>query len=335
MKIAVLYVTKGGEKTACRIKESLDGVKIFGKDAFETGLSQFVKEAFSQFDTLIFIMSAGIAVRMIAPLLKNKFSDPAVLVLDEEGRYVISLLSGHVGGANALAKEVAAITNGQTVITTASDTKGMIAIDVFAKEKEMEISNPKELKHISGAMVNGEQVGLFYDGVECIHIPPYFTPQKAQRNNIWISNGAETPLLGEHTLHLLPKNLVLGMGCKKATPKEKLENAVEDFLKRNQKNPKSIKFISTIDIKMNELGILQLCKDNHFRLKYLSQEELAKVEKEFSYSSFVKKTVGVGNVCEACAVYAADNTKLICGKTKYEGITLALGEIKQCFSFES
>lgn len=277
-------------------------------------------------------MACGIVVRSIAPYLKDKKSDPAVVVIDEQGRFVISLLSGHWGGANQLTTAIAAVTGGRPVITTATDINGIIAWDVFARRNDCVLENEPALKPISATLVNGGVVSLFTDCRVQSELPDYLQPGTAGAKGkyaVVLSNSTGINPEFEIILYLRPRNLILGIGCKKGVAKTTIAESVADFLALNQKSPLSLKKVVSLDLKAREAGILDYCRENNLPYLTLPATEIQKVEDRFSYSPFVKKTVGVGGVAEACAVLGGQNTGLISPKTVYQGLTLALAEEEQ------
>lgn len=332
MKTAVLYLTENGRITAEKIGSQLDCC-IYNKHDFTEGIKKFTAAIFNEYQNLIFIMATGIVVRIISDLIKDKTNDPAVIVMDEKGRFAISLLSGHIGGANKLAEKIAYITGGIPVITTATDINNVIAFDMFAKENNCVIENIDKLKYVSSDIVNGKNIGMFSD-YEMEELPAYLSKGKWLESNVIISNKKdfEQEIKG-NSLLLTPKNLVLGIGCRKGITVEDIENAVIHFLNNNNKKLSAVKCLASIDIKKEEKGILDFC--NRYQLDFItiSRKKLEEVESEFSCSDFVKQAVGAGSVSEACAAYAFDNTQIICKKTIYKGITLALGEIIYMYRF--
>lgn len=158
MNTAYFYLTDEGGKLAHKLAAAHPG-DIYNKENFKENL----RAGFDRYDSLVCIMATGIVVRILAPLIVHKTSDPAVVVLDQKGKYAISLLSGHLGGANDLAREMAAISGGEAVITTATDVAGELSFDTFAKKYDMAIENIRQLKHISGALLSGKKVNVFTD----------------------------------------------------------------------------------------------------------------------------------------------------------------------------
>ncbi len=265
-------------------------------------LSEWTEEHFYESSALVFVSACGIAVRAIAPFLTDKTRDPAVVCLDEKGENIISLLSGHTGGANELARHIAKITGGRAIITTATDLAGVTAVDSWAREHDFFIENPHIVKKISSAALDEEKIGV---AVTEISMP------------------APWPV----TLWLRPKNLVLGVGCKKNTPLDDLRAAVKDFLKGAGVAEKSLRAIASIDLKAGEPAILALADEYEIPFHTYSADELAHAQGHFSHSEKVLAATGVGCVCERAAVLCAGNGPLLRCKTIYPGITLALARV--------
>jgi cobalt-precorrin 5A hydrolase len=298
------------------------------------GVSPLVGEIFPLYEGLIFVMACGIVVRSIAPYIKSKTQDPAVVVVDELGRFVISLLSGHWGGANKLAQDVSAITGGIPVITTATDINNVIAFDVFARDNNCAIENIDDLKYVSAELVNGGKVGLYTDcslrGVLPSNVVRFEAPQVYQKAVV-LSNRTDIPVKAEKMLILRPRNLFIGIGCKKGKTKEEVEMAVMNFLKKNGRSILSVRRISSIDLKAKETGIIEFCKDRNIEFATYPAEAIKPLEDKFETSQFVKKVTGVGNVAETCAVLAGKGSRLVCPKVVYNGITLALAEEERSY----
>ena len=306
----VIAFTRDGAELARIIAGQL-GASAWASDKYSGGgvaplgkpIAAWTAEHFSDSDALIFVSACGIAVRAIAPCLRHKSTDPAVVCLDDKGRNVISLLSGHLGGANELAQRVAAITGGRAVITTATDVNGKLAVDVWAKENGCAIENIRSVKHVSSAVLDGEKVGV---AVTEMTMP---SPWPA-------------------TLWLRPKNLVLGVGCKRGTTFDALKAALDDFLDGAGVSPLSVSAVASIDIKKDEEGLKSLAESLGAPFVTFSAETLASVEGRFSHSEKVLSVTGVDNVCERAAVCAARPCALVRGKTLYKGITFALARRK-------
>ena len=259
---------------------------------------EWAREAFDTADALLFIGACGIAVRAVAPLVRSKTSDPAVLVMDEAGQHVISLLSGHIGGANALALAIAARTGAQPVITTATDVRGIPAIDSWATTQGLAIENPEAIRDISAAALAGRPVGVAV--TDRTMAPPF-------------------PV----TLFLRPRTLVLGAGCRRGIDGEAFEQAALGFLARCGVSLLSVRALATIDRKQSEGAFLRFCNRYRLPLVTYSAQELAAVPGVFAHSDFVQRTVGVDCVCERAAVLASGG-HLLMGKTAQDGLTFAL-----------
>lgn len=318
MRLAYFWLTPKGRVLAERLCRSFGGT-VEPKECF----AKRVQTDFAVYDGLVFIMAAGIAVRMLAPLLKDKTSDPAVVVLDQQGRYAVSLLSGHLGGANALARQIAAELGGEAVITTATDVEGVPAFDEFAKENGLYMENLSELKYISGALAAGETVDLLTE------MPVEPMPQVHQTNTpkadccVVISHRTDIELPAAHVLYLRPKNLVIGVGCKRDIPPEHLEQCFLAFLEAYRLSVHAVAKIATISRKQDEPAILQLCHTYALPLEIVPDEMIAACDYPFAASAFVKQVTGLPSVAEACAYLASGQGEPLSGKVKYTGVTLA------------
>lgn len=259
---------------------------------------RWAREAFGTSDALLFIGACGIATRAIAPLVQDKTQDPAVVVMDEAGKFVIPILSGHIGGANALATQIAKKIGATAVITTATDTQGVPAIDTWAVAHNCAIENPSAIRDISAAALSGQAVGVMI--AERTLTPPF-------------------PV----TLILRPRTLTLGVGCKRGVSPEHFEACVHSFLRDCNISPLSLLSLATIDLKADEPALQAFCAKYHLPLLTYSPEILNAVPGHFAHSDFVQRTVGVGCVCERAAVLASKG-RLLIGKTAMDGVTLAL-----------
>lgn len=349
MSTAVVSLTKNGAKLALEIGQKLQADTYIKEEFMEQyvpnenplrvipiaeNFASLVKKIFHSHDALVFVMACGIVVRSIAPYIKDKSTDPAVVVVDEKGKHAISLLSGHLGGANRLAVQVAAVTGGTPVITTATDVNQVTAFDLFAVENDCAIENLKELKYISGALVNGEKVALHTDCSMEGAIPENIVPEESGLScGVLLTNSTEQQAEEKHVLKLRPRNLILGIGCRKGVTAEAIEEAVEDFLQKNGKSILSVKYLASIELKKDEQGIRAFCEKRQIPFVTLTAQKLQQVEDRCSTSHFVKQTVGVGSVSEACAIAAEEEARLLCGKTVYKGITLALAQIGRTYRF--
>lgn len=301
-------------------------------------LQAWTKEQFEQADGLIFIGATGIAVRAIAPFVKDKLTDPAVVAMDEQAGFSISLLSGHVGGANDLALAVAGITGAVPVITTATDVRHRFAVDVFAKNQGLRWENRELAKRISADVLEGIPVGFFSDyPVEGV-IPAGFTQKESCNRNLWITckdQVEESSFLrmflkeDAEVLKLVPRTLILGIGCRKGVNIEQIRQSAEAALKAANLNIEGILMVATIDIKKEEPGLTAYGKELGVEFVTYTAGELERVPGEYADSPFVRETTGVGNVCERAAMAAAlacGGGRLLAGKMALDGVTVAIAE---------
>lgn len=330
MKAAVFSVTQRGAELSKRIaaafpkgwevmrycfeKYTDDGATTFNK------LPEKAAEVFPECGALVFVCACGIAVRAIAPSIRSKQADPAVVVTDDCGKFAISLLSGHLGGANRLTEIIAEAVGAQPVITTATDSGGKFSPDCFAVANGLYFNDFSAAKEIASAVLRGEKI-RFCSDIEYVNIPSELLPGNSGNYGICVSgNMMEKPF--SITLNMAPKNLVLGVGSKKGADFSALWELIEHTLSETQ--IKRICEVATIDIKANEPCILKLCETLKVPLKTYSAEQLSQVRGSFSVSEFVRSTVGVDNVCERSA--AAGGNSLIIGKQAAGGVTVAAAE---------
>lgn len=323
MKIAIITITQNSRDIAAKILENLmDDPTVTCVDIFHKNVKQTLKSIFNEYDCIIGIMAAGIMVRNICGLILNKMEDPAVLVMDDAGMHVISLLSGHFGGANEFTKKIAEITGANPVITTATDVHGKLGVDSLAKRYYLDIENSWAIKSINSALVQDEFPELY--------VPLEFDfilddPQVKSSYNIYKSHDFKV-VNGDAEVVLKPKNFAVGIGTRKDVPKENVEKAVKSAMNALKLPVKRIDVISTAEMKKNEKGILELVSNLDKPFKIISLDEL----KNFDYtgclkSAFVKKKFGIYGVCEPSALISAGNdSRLIFKKTSFNGVTIAI-----------
>ncbi len=289
-----------------------------------------IKDLWETHDGLICVMAAGIVVRAIAPLCRDKKSDPCVLVLDEQGRFVISLLSGHLGGGNELARSVAAITGGVAVITTASDVTRHTPLDLWAARHDLQVVNPAQMAAVAARLVNNGGLNLFVR-FGCGRVPDDLhlvaTPEEA---DVIVS-----PLCADHAvqpeaLSLYPRTLILGLGCNRGTVAADFETAVTELCARHGLERRAISGIASIDLKADEAGLLQFALENKLPLSFNPAHELNRVE-GVAASPAVLAATGAKAVAEPAAMLAAGEGqqdgeigKLLVRKMKWQDVTAAV-----------
>ena len=284
-------------------------------------LKETVKRHFTD-DAVIFIGAVGIAVRSIAPYIKDKFCDPAVLVIDELGRYVIPLLSGHVGGANELANYIGEALSAAPIITTATDINGTFAVDIFAKKNNLLISSRKLAKDVSAALLDNNGIDIDSD-IKRIDVKELKKKLNPKNKACDIKVRITDRIYDDTVLTLIPKNLYIGVGCKKNTDADKMWDFVNDIFRLEGLDIRAVKSIGSIDIKRDEDAVKNLANRLNVPFLTFTKDELNSVSGDFFESEFVRKTVGVGNVCERAVCIQCNN--LIVKKTTREGMTVAIG----------
>lgn len=285
-------MTTNGTRIAVKISAKVGG-QIFVKGKHFDSLAELVADIFGRFDGLIFICAAGIVVRMIAPHIVSKLSDPAVLVVDERGQNVISLLSGHVGRANELTLEIAKVLEANPVITTATDVAGKFSVDAIASKLGL-VPKPKEaIKAINSAILRGEDVFV---------------------------------TAGDVRLNLIPQNLIAGIGCRRGTSSLKIFEALQRACAMIHQPIERVKLLASSDVKSDEQGLLSLAEVMGLEIKFFSAEQLQNKIDEYKLaeSKFVARSVGIGNVCEAAALCCVENARFALPKTVFKGVTIAL-----------
>ena len=373
MRAAVISFTERGREVSLRIRRILEreGIRCrnFARERFcrgEEGLEVFAGELsawsgdrFGDSEALIFVGACGIAVRAVAPWVRDKFRDPAVVAVDEGGRFVIPLLSGHVGGANRLARLLAGSLGAVPVITTATDVSGKFAVDVFAAENGCAISDRRLAKEISAAVLAGERIPLLSDFPLEGEFPReiYVCKKTAAggKNLAGSAAGGESPAgpaaeLEEQTgglriritlsdrerdgeLRLIPRAAVLGMGCRRGVSEEELWRAAERALGEAGVDWRGLRALASVDLKKNEEGLIRLAARLQVPFLTFSAEELNRLPGEYSSSDFVKRTAGVDCVCERAAMAAAclggGRGRLAAGKRAFGPVTAAVAAAEQ------
>lgn len=350
MELSVISFTEKGMRLSERLSENMAGslIRLYTKGEFagrekihssievvEERVTEWAGKQMKQKRTLLFIGACGIAVRSIAPFVTDKLLDSAVLVMDEAGNYVIPLLSGHVGGANAAAVQLAEKMNAIPVITTATDIEKRFAVDLFAVHNGLHIVNREGIARISAKVLAGKEITMAVDmqkieGTvpEQVRLLPYHKEQEA---DVVIASEKSRQAM----LSLAPKEYVVGMGCKKG----KEEAALLEWLLENIKNAgismEQIWAIASVDQKKEEPGLLELCRKNKIPFLTFPAEELQEIEGEFQESSFVKEQIGTDNVCERAAIRACGGEgTIIYHKHAGRGMTIAIAKRKWGITFE-
>lgn len=302
---------------------------VYLPDSLELPLKEWTRRRFADCEAICFVGACGIAVRSIAPFIKSKKTDPAVLTVDECGRYVIALLSGHLGGANELAKETAKLLGADAIVTTATDLHGKFAVDVFAKKNGCAIFPMTAAKAFSAALLAEESVGFYSDFPWEGDLPEgvVLIREEAPSKNPAI--GAAVTVRKDcrpfaQTVYLVPKIVAVGLGCKKGKGMEAIKRCAEKAVQQAGIWPQALGCAASICLKAEEEGILQWCESAGLPYETYTEEELSAVPGEFSSSEFVRGITGVDSVCERSAAKAGNSGRLIQKKTAEDGVTCAL-----------
>ena len=349
-KTAIWVITPNGTRLADTLSMNVSDVDVYvSQNIRETtacfkfrSLSGTLEKKFHQYTGHIFIMSTGIVVRVIAPLIRHKTEDPAVVVVDDRGIHAISLLSGHLGGANELAQKIAGLLGANPVITTATDVNKVPAIDVLAKEKSLFIENPQAIKAVNMALLKGEKIHVhdpFSFLAKCLPNPEprtyggikkYFEKDCRDKEfervpGVYVDDvKAELPA---RTLILRPASLVAGIGCNRNTGMEEMKALLQDVLETNNLASSSLKCMASIDVKADEPGLIALAENLGLTVIFFTRQELNQVKGIKNPSTIVEKHVGVKSVCEAAAIQAAQNGTLIVPKQTTQNVTIAIARI--------
>ncbi len=348
MRCAVFTATIPGVELAGRLQASLaDSVDIFvkeGRPAPDTvrryeNLSETVRAEFPRYDALIFLMATGIAVRMIAPCLRGKLTDPAVITVDEQARFAISLLSGHVGGANDLTQRVSDILGAIPVITTATDARQITAPDAIASELGLRPWPKPQIQVLNTALLEGRPVRWYLDpemkraafyrqvlsekGIDFAEAP---TAKVAASHELAALLTDSTPPERDGLLVLLPRWLIAGIGCRRGTPADTIREALTDACHRIGQETAAVSLIASAVVKKDEAGLLTLAKELGVETRFFGPEALQETIEKYhlAESEFVKRQIGAGNVSEAAALCAAGQGRTALPKTKYAKVTVAL-----------
>lgn len=317
------------QKIACTSFTMDKYADCMGLTPLTKSLKEHVADCFLQENALIFISACGIAVRSIAPFIQKKTTDPCVLVVDEKANFVVSLLSGHIGGGNEFTLKVADVLEATPVISTATDLNEKFAVDTFAKKNGLVLSDMKLAKKVSSSLLDKVPVGIA--GI----VPKGTIPEGIVKASL-CSEVTSKPKLGicirafsepnpfEDTLYLIPKQVVLGIGCRRNTEYERLKDFVEATLYKYHIHPMAVAAITSIDLKKDEDGLIQLAEQYQVPFVTYDRDTLLSVPGEFSASSFVKSVTGVDNVCERATLAYSKAEKLFLPKTAYEGMTIAI-----------
>ncbi len=353
MKIAVISVTLKGALLGEKLREKMGGkIDLFANSrrgmlhpdtSLYDNLGVLVDDIFQKYDGFIFIMAAGIVVRVIAPHVRDKRYDPAVVVMDDAAIHAISLLSGHLGRANELTDKVAAATGARPVITTATDVANLPAPDVLSVKLDLVIEPFEELKAVNATIVDGQRVRFFIDpqiiqaaryieqaaemGVELLDMRELRDSDRYDAAVIITDKELYMPQLH---LYLRPTTLSVGIGCRKGTTSGEILCAISDACRKIGRSPKSIAIVGSSIVKQEEIGLLAAVQQLEVPVEFYTNEQLQEIidAHQLKIFPFVENEIGVGNVCEASALRGGRACSLLLPKTIYPKVTVAIAEVK-------
>lgn len=354
--IAIWAITPKGRHWGLKMKDSLDNAVVFlsktihapGDEKRTTvfqSLTEELPRQFNQYSNHVFIFSTGIAVRLTAPLLKSKFEDPAVVVLDDNAIHAISLLSGHLGGANALAEKISLIVGARPVITTATDTNLLPAIDMITQKRGLFMETPENIKRINMAFLMQKKIAVHDPwGFIIPYLPESYIADKNETKDVEhiFCDGKIEPVSRE-TFIVRPPVFSVGIGCNRDTGFEIIKAFLEETFKRAAFSTNSIARLGTTDVKIDESGLLALSEHMGCCLDFYTKDELNSVTEILTPSKMVEKHLGVKSVCEASALLSAkkmagsvsaetnfktSKPTLILSKQKNKDVTIAVAVLK-------
>lgn len=353
MRLAVIAITRNGAQLGRKLQEGLPEIELHiakryaghsgnRRFLFEPGdLKQLVNSLWQRMDGLIFIMASGIVVRMIAPHLKSKECDPAIVVMDDAAHFSISLLSGHLGGANELAERCAFLSGARPVITTATDANDLPSFDMLAKDQGWVIDDISRVKTLNRLLLDGEEIAVvdpsgttrsWFHGRGKLTFHETFAKamSSAAQGILFVTNRYIPPqTMTESLLILRPRNLVLGIGCNRNTPAEEIEACVATNLKRILLSPKSICCVATAEAKRDEPGLVAYAALLEVPLLFYSSEQLNQVVAPTPPSAHVMSAIGAYGVAEPAAMLASGEGPLLLKKIKSTNVTLAVAELSE------
>lgn len=333
MKIAIISVSDKGYELSLKLKEKLDqDSTIIKNDLFHKNVKKIFPILFYEYDAIIAIMASGILIRSIAPLVESKTSDPAVLNIDDNGNFVISTLSGHLGGANSLTQKVAELIDATPVITTSTDVNKKLGVDVIARDLYFEIDNTSEILYFNKAVLDGNEISFTVNPNANFDYLHDYLNENALKINISISYSSKISPdeifveVDGHEITLKKRKLVVGIGCRRGKECMKIHDGLKKTFDDLNLPLSRIDMFSSAEIKKDEIGLLELSEKMGIPINFVDLEKMKMFEsKDIQKSEFVKSKFGIYGVCEPSALITAGfDSKLIYKKTSYNGVTIAV-----------
>lgn len=357
--VALVAITKHGVDLIRNLSSSMPNADLYYMSKFargdeeQLGITLFEGSVrlqfpmmFEKYDGIVMVISLGAVVRMIAPLLKDKKVDPAVVVVDDKGEFVISVLSGHIGGANELTRDIASYLDATPVVTTASDVQKTIPVDIFGRELGFVVDDFKNVTPVSAAVVNEEPILIIQesgeknwwkhnrelpkqmkvtDSIKALFDETYNATLVISHRTF---SGEVADILDQKGVIYRPKSVHLGVGCNRGTSAEEIRAVILETLEELEISVKSVKGISTIDLKKDEEGLLQVCDEMNWSFTYYTPEQLNAMPLK-NPSETVFKYTGAYGVSEPAAMLSANTTELVLEKKKSGNVTISIAIYKE------
>ena len=333
MKIAIISVSDKGRTLALKLKDKLDDDStVIRCDLYHKNVKNYFPVLFYEYDAIIAIMASGILIRSIAPLVESKVTDPAVLNIDDNGNFVISTLSGHLGGANELAHKISGLIDATPVITTSTDVNKKIGIDVLAKDLYLTIDNTKEILYFNKAILEGHELSFTINPNKNFDYLFEYLNNNTLEINLSIYYSSKISVdevhveVDEHKIILKEKKIVVGIGCRRGKECEKIYDGLKKSLDDLNILPSRVNMLTSAEIKKDEKGILELSDKLEIPVEFVKIDKLKLFEsRDVTKSDFVYSKFGIYGVCEPSAlIMAGFDSKLIYKKTSYDGITISI-----------
>lgn len=333
MKIAILSVSAKGQNLALKLKELLDkDSTIIKTDLYHKNVKKYIKMAFYEYDAVIAIMASGILIRSIAPIIESKVTDPAVINIDDNGKFVISTLSGHLGGANKLANKIAGLIDATPVITTSTDVNRKLGIDVLAQDLYLSIDDAGEILPFNKAILDGEEITFTVNPDENFDYFFEYLNNVTLEINVSIkfsskvSSGEILAKYDDHEIILTERKVVVGIGCRRGKSCEEIYTGFKNSIDELKIHKSRVNCLSSAEIKKDEKGILNLASALNLDVNFVDMDRLKLFESpDIQKSEFVKSKFGINGVCEPSALITAGfDSELIYKKTSYDGVTISV-----------
>ena len=333
MKVAIISVSKKGYELSLKLKELLDSDSTIIKcDIYHKDVKNTFNLLFYEYDSIIAIMASGILIRSISHLIESKTTDPAILNIDDNGNFVISMLSGHLGGANKLTSKIADLINATPVITTSTDVNKKLGIDVLAKDLYLSIDNTKEILHFNKSILDGKKVSFTVNAnAKHDYLYDYLNNNTLEMDvSIYFSSRIKNDEIeaecDNHKIILKPRKIVFGIGCRRGKSCNEINEAVNNVLSELKIHKSRISMLSSAEIKKDELGLLELSKSLDIPINFVDLDRLKLFRsKDVQKSEFVMSKFGIYGVCEPSALITAGfDSKLIYKKTAFDGVTVSV-----------